>query len=165
MPVFRDHPIRLLLLRHNKSQAWLSREAGVSAASVDKLLQGLTRRPNDRILACVAGFSGLSSDAVADLVEEWWSAPVTPLLDVRARSVLLLGPEDLSVFYSSFRDWRLEFADSLNEFASMLRVSRDSVRLFEEGRRVRGGVPPAVHRAIVRAFGVSDDYVLALGRL
>lgn len=163
MPFYDDHPVRLLLLRTGLKQAELARMAGVTTGAVDKLVMGMTKTVNPAVAGVLASRTGVAPSEIASAVEEWNEKPIRDRISNRARATLLLEAGDIPRFYSSFRMWRLEFADNPTQFASMVRVPRATVKEFEDG--LRKVMPPTLHTALVRAFDLTDEQVTALARL
>lgn len=158
-----DHPVRVARLRCGLSQNRLAVLAGVQRSALTAVEDGRTRRPNSRVLGVLASQLGVSVGELEREVELWWSRPVVPVLSRAAQNLLLIPPYVLGQYYSSFGEWRKEFAGSVTAFASLLRVNPAVVREFEEGRTV--GMSDVLSSRLLEGFGLSVEYLVELGKL
>lgn len=151
-----DHPIRIARIAKGLSQSKLAQLAGVQRSAVTAVEDGRTKHPSDKIL------SVLSDDPKALLAEvlQWWDAPVRPVLKPAAQNLLLIPPYTLGQYYSTFGQWRREFAPTVTAFASLLRLNPAVVREFEEGRVEAMG--DVLAGRLVSALGLSPEYLIAL---
>lgn len=164
MPAFDDHPVTLLLRRYGLTQSELARRAGVSRSTVDQLVQGRAKNVNPKIAAALGAVSNIPTRNIEVAVQRWREAPRNLPLKDRHRMVLSVDPEDLPRIFPTFAAWRSEFAPNPTMFASVIRENVLTVTKYERGMFV-SGMPSSLHNAIVRTFGVSDAYVVGLGRL
>jgi transcriptional regulator with XRE-family HTH domain len=164
MPNYDSHPLRLLRRRHGLEMKELARLAGVSRATVSQIEEGRTKRPNARVVAVLSSLSGVSGEELLKRVDVWRSKEASELVPRRGLAVLSLPPGDIFKFYDSFGAWRGEFSDNPTHFASILRINRMTVAKYERGEFI-GGMPDSLAHALVARFGLSDEYVDALGGL
>lgn len=164
MPAFDDHPILLLLRRNRVTQTDLAKRAGVSRSSVDQIVQGRVRQVNPKISAVLTEITGLPADKLQLGVDLWYenTPPITPT--PRISAVLALDPAEINEYYRSFKDWRKEFSDNPTKFASILHINRLTVKKFEDGK-FKDGMPATLHAALAQSLGLSDEYIVELGRL
>jgi transcriptional regulator with XRE-family HTH domain len=151
-----DHPVRLARIAKGLSQNKLAVLAGVQRSAVTAVEDGRTRVPSDKILAVL-------SDDPKQLLGEvlaWWDSPVRPNLKPAAQNLLLIPPYTLGQYYSSFGQWRREFAPTVTGFASLLRLNPAVVREFEEGRVEAMG--DVLAGRLVSGLGLSAEYLVAL---
>lgn len=151
-----DHPVRIARIARGLSQSKLASLAGVQRSAVTAVEDGRTRVPSERILAVL-------SDDPKQLLSEvlgWWDAPVRPVLKPAAQNLLLIPPYTLGQYYSSFGQWRREFAPTVTGFASLLRLNPAVVREFELGRVEAMG--DVLAGRLVSGLGLSPEYLVAL---
>jgi len=161
--LYDDHPLRVLQLEFGMRLEDLAKESGLSQAAVSAAMSGRVRQPNPMLLVTVGRRSGQPVEELQRRVVAWNAKPVAHLLSVRARATLLLPPSMLPALYESFAAWRAEFSGNVTRFASLLRVPRASVAEWERGERK--SFPPALREALVREWGLSDEYLAALAVL
>lgn len=164
-PRASDHPLRLARLRRGVSVSALAERAEVNRTTLDAIEEGRTRKPSPETLAAIERALDLPETFLASSIAQWHArqAGSQQRLSLRARAMLGLKPNQLQQ-YKSFQAWRRELADSPTAFASLVGVPRATVADYERGNRERG-FPPTLSSAIMRAFDVSDEYVLALEML
>ncbi len=155
-----DHPVRLARLQAGFSQSKLAELAGVQRSALTALEDGRTKRPGPSLLAALAAQFDISPDVLAEQVEEWLAKPLEPSLKPSARNLLEIPPYVLAQYYRSFAQWRAEIAPSQTAFASMLRLNPAIVRDYENGKYER--MPDGLAGQMVKAFGISGDYLVAL---
>lgn len=156
-----DHPVRLVRLRLNLTQAGLAERAGVQRSAVTAVEDGRTRVPSDAILGVLAAGEGRSVEDLKAEVAAWFDRPVKRSVRPAVERLLEVPPYLLSQYYGSFVDWRREVAPSATAFASLLRVNAAVVSRYESGGYKRG-MPEVLSRRLVEAFGLDVEYVLAL---
>jgi len=151
-----DHPVRIARIAKGLSQSKLASLAGVQRSAVTAVEDGRTKHPSDKILSVL---SDDPKQLLADVLA-WWGAPVRPQLKPAAQNLLLIPPYTLGQYYSTFGQWRREFAPTVTAFASLLRLNPAVVREFEEGRVEAMG--DVLAGRLVSALGVSSEYLVAL---
>lgn len=155
-----DHPVRVLRLEAGLTQLKLAELAGVVRAAVSAVEDGRTAMPVDAILEVLAAGTGRTVGEVRGLIESWNAKPLTLSLKPSVQSLLLIPPYLLGQYYSSFAEWRREFASTVTGFASLFRLNPKIVRDFEEGRLER--LPDSLGSRLVQGLGVGGDYLVAL---
>ena len=155
-----DHPVRVLRLEAGLTQLKLAELAGVNRAAVSAVEDGRTAMPVDRVLEVLAGSTGRTVDEVRLLIEFWNRQPLVLVLKPSVQSLLLIPPYLLGQYYSSFGEWRREFASTVTGFASLFRVNPAIVRRFEDGVLER--MPDSLAQRLVQGLGVGGDYLVAL---
>lgn len=151
-----DHPVRIARIAKGLSQSKLAGLAGVQRSAVTAVEDGRTRTPSEKILSVL-------SDDPKQLLQDvlnWWDSPVRPVLKPAAQNLLLIPPYTLGQYYSTFGQWRREFAPTVTAFASLLRLNPAVVREFEEGRVEAMG--DVLAGRLVSALGLSPEYLIAL---
>ena len=151
-----DHPVRIARIAKGLSQSKLASLAGVQRSAVTAVEDGRTKHPSDKILSVL---SDDPKQLLADVLA-WWGAPVRPQLKPAAQNLLLIPPYTLGQYYSTFGQWRREFAPTVTAFASLLRLNPAVVREFEEGRVEAMG--DVLAGRLVSGLGVSSEYLVAL---
>lgn len=164
MPNYKSHPLRVIRRRHGLEMKELARRCGVSRATISQIEEGRTKKPNVRVVEFLAGVEGVSVESLFEAIEVWRDGALLELLPRSAASVLLIAPEDLPKFYSSFKAWRSEFSDNPTHFASLLRINRMTVAKYERGGFV-GGLPDSLARALSARLGLSGEYLSSLEEL
>lgn len=157
MPFYDDHPVRVLMGRAGLRRVELARAAGITYGALDKLMMGMTATPHPEVVRVLSARTGVAPKEIRQAVQAWNEAPLLAKLAPRARAMLLLAPEDLQLFYGSFRQWRAEFAENPTQFASLLRIPRATLVEFESNRRAK--FPPTLGAAIRSTLGVSQEYL------
>lgn len=155
-----DHPVRVLRLEAGLTQVGLAGLAGVARSAVSACEDGRTAMPVDRVLEVLAGATGRSVDQVRLLIEFWNKQPLQLNLKPGAQSLLLIPPYLLGQYYTTFGEWRREFAPSVTGFASLFRLNPAIVRDFESGKLQR--LPDSLGSRLVQGLGVGGDYLIAL---
>jgi transcriptional regulator with XRE-family HTH domain len=155
-----DHPVRVLRLEAGLTQLKLADLAGVARSAVSAVEDGRTLMPVDRVLEVLAGSTNRTVDQVRLLIEFWNKQPLTLSLKPGAQSLLLIPPYLLGQYYSSFGEWRREFASTVTGFASLFRLNPAIVRDFECGKLQR--LPDSLGSRLVQGLGVGGDYLIAL---
>lgn len=153
-----DHPVRLARIAAGLSQSKFADLAGVQRSALTALEDGRTKRPSERVLGAAEAFLGVAPEVLLGEVELWLAQPSAPLKGVAER-LLEVPPYVLGQYYSSFGQWRREFAGSVTAFASLLRVSPSIVRDYESGKLSR--LPDGLSGRLLN-LGVSAEYLLAL---
>lgn len=160
-PRANDHPLRLARLRRGVSVAALASSAEVNRTTLDAIEEGRTRKPASDTLQAIERALDLPEGFLAPRIAAWHTqqAGSQARLSMKARATLGLRPNQLQQ-YSSFQAWRREIAASPTAFASLVGVPRATVAEYERGSR--DGFPQTLASAIIRAFDVSDEYLMAL---
>lgn len=161
MPIVQDHPLRLLRIRSGLSQGEVARRAGVSRSVVAQLEEGRITTPNERIVAVLAEQTGVSPHRVVEDVALWHDQKVTPL-SRRAEMALSLPPTIVAQ-YADYEQWRGDIADNVTQLSSLLRVSRNTIVAYEDGRS--RSMPKPMIAALQNRLGLSDEYVSAVTHL
>jgi hypothetical protein len=163
MPVYDDHPVRVLMRQHGIRRAALSKASGVSYPAIDKLTMGMTKTVHPDIAAALAKLTGTPPKTLHAQVAEWNERPLFDKLPPRTQAMLLYVPDDVAAFYPSFQAWREEFAENPTQFASLVRMPRASLVEYETGRRK--GFPRNLRDALARTFNLGEAYLDALEAL
>jgi hypothetical protein len=150
--------------RHGLEMKELARRCGVSRATISQIEEGRTKKPNVKVIEFLAQIEGVSVVSLSEAVDAWRDSALLDLLPKRAASVLLISPEDLGLYYTSFKAWRSEFSDNPTHFASLLRINRMTVAKYERGGFV-GGLPDSLARALSARLGLSSEYLSSLEEL
>lgn len=161
MPVFTDHPVRLLRQRKGFSVMTLSKLSLLHRSTVSAIEEGRPRVPDFASLEQLAGPLGVDVRTLASQVEDWAAVHAEPDLPASARVALAMSPLQVTTTFPSFSAWRAQFADTVTGFSSMLGVNRKVVADFEAGRKVRG-MPTPLAQALLVKLGVSDEYLVAV---
>lgn len=154
----------LILRRFAVTQTHLAETAGVNRSTVDQIVQGRVRSINAGVLNALTTISLIPQTDIQKQVDAWFERPSNIEFSPRLRAVMALSPDELHRYYRSFSTWRAEFSSNPTAFASMLHINRLTVKRYEDGQ-FKGGMPSTLHTALIRHLGLSDEYVLALGRL
>lgn len=163
MPKRDDHPLRLARLRAGVSVQTLALRTGVARSTINAIEDGRTKQPGAPVLAELDNALSLPNGSLAIALELYGQADKPALLTLKQRAVLGLTPEQVRR-YPSFQAWRKDLAPSTTWFASMVGLPRSTVHNYEKGVRVKG-MPDTLASAIIRTFGVSNDYLIALQSL
>lgn len=161
MPIVQDHPLRLLRIRAGLSQGEVARRAGVSRSVVAQLEEGRITTPNENIVRVLAETTGTPPHKVVEDVALWHQQKVTPL-SRRAEMALSL-PASIVEQYASYDQWRSDIAENITQLSSLLRVSRNTIVAYEDGRT--RSMPKPMIAALQNRLGLSDEYVSAVTRL
>lgn len=158
MPIVQDHPLRLRRLRMGVSQAELGRRAGVSRSVIAQIEEGRVRNPNERILEVISTYTHTPIGQIREELDKWYERESKP---PTKRAVYALSmPADYVARYASYDQWRRDIAENPTQFATLLRVSRNTITAFENGET--RGMPKPMVNALYNRLGLNDDYVAAV---
>lgn len=164
MPNYKSHPLRMIRRRHGLEMKELARRCGVSRATISQIEEGRTKKPNVKVVEFLANLEGVSVGSLDQGIRDWRDSLLVDLLPKRAVAVLMVAPEDLPLYYTSFKVWRSEFSDNPTHFASLLRINRMTVAKYERGGFV-GGLPDSLARALSSRLNLSAEYLSSLEEL
>lgn len=164
MPNYKSHPLRMIRRRHGLEMKELARRCGVSRATISQIEEGRTKKPNVKVVEFLANLEGVSVGSLDQSIGDWRDSLLVDLLPKRAVAVLMVVPEDLPLYYTSFKVWRSEFSDNPTHFASLLRINRMTVAKYERGGFV-GGLPDSLARALSSRLNLSAEYLSSLEEL
>lgn len=161
MPIVQDHPLRLLRIRAGLSQGEVARRAGVTRSAVAQLEEGRITKPNEKIVGVLSAQTGTPAAKIVEDVALWHTTLATPL-SRRAEMALSL-PASIVDQYADYEQWRSDIAENVTQLSSLLRVSRNTIVAYEEGRS--RAMPKPMIAALQNQLGLSDEYVSAVTRL
>lgn len=158
MPIVQDHPLRLRRLRMGVSQGELARRAGVSRSVIAQIEEGRVRHPNHRIIEAVSIYTQTPVLQIEEEIDKWHARMVKP--QTKRAEYALAMPAEYVAKYASYDQWRRDIADNPTQLATLLRVSRNTITAYEEGRTRT--MPKSMVTALYNRLGLNDDYVAAV---
>lgn len=158
MPIVQDHPLRLRRLRMGVSQNELARRAGVSRSIIAQIEEGRVTTPNDKVLEAVSVHSQIPIAQLREEVRKWHERQVKPP-SKRAEFALSM-PASYVQKYASYEQWRADIAANPTQLATLLRVSRNTITAYEQGRT--RSMPKSMVNALYNRLGLNDEYVAAV---
>lgn len=161
MPIVQDHPLRLLRLRAGISQGEVARRAGVSRSSIAQIEEGRIEKPNERVVQVLAETTSTPAAKIMEDVALWHAQRVAPL--TRRAEMALALPASIVAQYADYDQWRGDIAENVTQLSSLLRVSRNTIVAYEEGKT--RSMPKPMIAALQNRLGLSDDYVAAVTKL
>lgn len=163
MPAHEDNPLRLARLRAGVPLTRLAAEIGVNRSTLTAIEEGRTREPKRPLLWQLDNRLGLPTGSLEGQLQAWHrDRDPRDGLTARQRQILADTPANVAQ-YRSFVHWRREFASSPTAFASLIGVDRAKVSEYEGGWRKK--MPDTLAAALLRAFQLSDAYLVELQRL
>lgn len=158
MPIVQDHPLRLRRLRMGVSQSELARRAGVSRSVIAQIEEGRVRKPNERILEVISTYTQTPMGKLREEIDKWHERETKP--STKRGEYALAMPAEYVAKYPSYERWRADIAENPTQFATLLRVSRNTITAYEDGTtRI---MPKPMVNALYNRLGLSDEYVAAV---